>query len=789
MALQDYNKFLDNSLETDVRYPTLEEFLLALGNCIPEKASEDEKKHIIDSQLGRRVISKKEITDYLSSMGLSYDLVMRLYINIIKKPRLNIMSRNSYLHLMLFSLFIIHFNLKEYFSKDSDPLKGYSRITGFKDFLKELIGEKNGHYYNIEMPEGNNSEYRDNLYNWQNEKNPTTPTIGALERFLQHVASIKNSPITINRNKILVLWFFQFMSKNYPHDENQFASKEYNDQREKNDAELVELDNLVVGPKMPYSLADNTERIEKAKEKYSIDEYPFIAQIEIKHLIYQHRYKDAMIIVRKIVPLFFYLCSEEVDDWFSLILSFVVYNYAEIKDKNEKKSLKGLFKRIYNLGGIFEIDGNLLELERKENEEIVINKYYRRFKEWSAAQKYYDKQKKEEYPFPEPDYKKVNQKRITFGDVVNCPQLIFYTQLNEPDIVCTLLKKGAKIEASTPSNESALYWNLIHLDLTSHINFGRTTMCPPESSLLINNKRLSDYVYARKEAYFKVLKGDDLDEDLERGYKVFVDCMEDQHKDAYKIFEALLSHYQNPKGNWPFPTFQKTTLYRRSILNVAVCTGDINILSSVIDLYKKYCGEKNVDKWVNEIAEVQPRTPIFWVSRLYHYIKQIKYIKETLINCPAANFVELYGCDPQLIARSWNAASPYNIKNFNENYELVQSDLANPLMSIRQNLQQYWEHRYIKDKLPENRLLDIMQLLLDNHADPLVMIDGTSINFPKEFNALHHAIYNGWLGGVKKMVEHIQSKGKFDAEPYLKFAVLQPPEICKSVVDYLSSIK
>ena len=789
MALQDYNKFLDNSLETDVRYPTLEEFLLALGNCIPEKASEDEKKHIIDSQLGRRVISKKEITDYLSSMGLSYDLVMRLYINIIKKPRLNIMSRNSYLHLMLFTLFIMHFNLKEYFSKDRDPLKGYSRITGFKDFLKELIGEKNGHYYNIEMPEGNNSEYRDNLYNWQNEKNPTTPTIGALERFLQHVASIKNSPITINRNKILVLWFFQFMSKNYPHDENQFASKEYNDQREKNDAELVELDNLVVGPKMPYSLADNTERIEKAKEKYSIDEYPFIAQIEIKHLIYQHRYKDAMIIVRKIVPLFFYLCSEEVDDWFSLILSFVVYNYAEIKDKNEKKSLKGLFKRIYNLGGIFEIDGNLLELERKENEEIVINKYYRRFKEWSAAQKYYDKQKKEEYPFPEPDYKKVNQKRITFGDVVNCPQLIFYTQLNEPDIVCTLLKKGAKIEASTPSNESALYWNLIHLDLTSHINFGRTTMCPPESSLLINNKRLSDYVYARKEAYFKVLKGDDLDEDLERGYKVFVDCMEDQHKDAYKIFEALLSHYQNPKGNWPFPTFQKTTLYRRSILNVAVCTGDINILSSVIDLYKKYCGEKNVDKWVNEIAEVQPRTPIFWVSRLYHYIKQIKYIKETLINCPAANFVELYGCDPQLIARSWNAASPYNIKNFNENYELVQSDLANPLMSIRQNLQQYWEHRYIKDKLPENRLLDIMQLLLDNHADPLVMIDGTSINFPKEFNALHHAIYNGWLGGVKKMVEHIQSKGKFDAEPYLKFAVLQPPEICKSVVDYLSSIK
>ena len=62
MALQDYSQFLENSLDIDVRYPTLEEFLLALGNCIPEKASEDEKKHITDSKLGRRVISKKDIT-------------------------------------------------------------------------------------------------------------------------------------------------------------------------------------------------------------------------------------------------------------------------------------------------------------------------------------------------------------------------------------------------------------------------------------------------------------------------------------------------------------------------------------------------------------------------------------------------------------------------------------------------------------------------------------------------------------------------------------------------------
>lgn len=784
MALQDYNQFLENSLDIDVRYPTLEEFLLALANCVPEKPSEDEKKHITDSQLGRRVISKKDIKNYLSSIGLRYDLVMTLYTNVISQYRLNIMSRNSYLHLMVFALFIMRFNLKEYAHENKHPLLGYSRKTGFTDFLKELIGEKTGYYHNIEMPEGDNSKYLDNLYNWLDGE---IPTIGALECFLRRVASIKNSPITVNRNKILVLWYFQFMSKKYPHDEKQFAAKEYLDLREKNDDELVEIDNLVVGPKMPYSLADNTERIEKAKEKYTFDEYPFIAQTEIKHLIYQHRYKDAMSIVKKIVPLFFYICAHDIGGWFSLILSFVVYNYIEIKDKNEKTSLKGLFKRIYNLGCIFEIDGNQLELDK--NEEIVINKYYRRFKEWSAIQNYYDRQKKESFPFPEPDYNKAGKKRVTFGDVVNCPQLIFYTQLNEPDIVYTLLKKGAKIDASTPSNESALYWNLINLDLTAHINDGRTTMCPPESKLLINNEKLNNYVYARKEAYFKVLKGDDLDEDLERGYKVFVECVEEQHKDAYKIFEALLPHYQDPKGNWPLPTFQKTTLYRRTILNVAVCTGDISIISSVIDLYKKYCGEKNIDKWMNEIAEVQPRTPIFWVSRLYHYIKQIKYIKQVLINCPTTNIIELSGCDPHLIAKSWNAESPYNIKNFSENYELVQNDFENPATSISQNLQQYWEHRYIKEKLPENKLLDILQLLLDNHADPLVMIDGTTINFSKEFNALHHAICNGWLAGVKMMVEHIQSKGKFDAEPYLKYAVQQNSEICKPVVEYLASIK
>lgn len=144
--------------------------------------------------------------------------------------------------------------------------------------------------------------------------------------------------------------------------------------------------------------------------------------------------------------------------------------------------------------------------------------------------------------------------------MVNCPQLIFYTQLNEPDIVCNLLKKGAKIDASTPSNESALYWNLINLDLTAHLNCGRTMMCRPESKLLINNKKLSDYVYARKEAYFEVIKGMNLEEDLENGYNVFVKCVEEQHKDAYKIFKALLPHYQDPKGNWPLSTFQKKNI-------------------------------------------------------------------------------------------------------------------------------------------------------------------------------------------------------------------------------------
>ena len=786
MALQDYNKFLENSLDTDVRYPTLEEFLLALGNCIPEKASEDEKKHIIDSQLGRRVISKKDIVDYLASMGLPYDIVMQFYIYTIRHPRWNIMSRNSYLHLMLFALFVIRFNLKEYKDLNKHPLEGYSRTTGFTDFLKENIVKKNG-YYDIKMPEGDNSEYLDNLYNWLDGG---IPTIEVLDRFLKHIVSVESSPITTNCNKILVLWFFQFMSKKYPHDEKHFASKEYQDQREKNDDELVEIDNLVVGPKMPYSLADNTERIEKAKEKYSINEYPFIVQIEIKHLIYQHRYKDAMTIVKKIVPLFFYLSSNEDWGWFSLILSFVVFNYTETKDKNEKISLKSLFKKIYNLGYIFEIDDNLLELEKKENEDIIVNKYCRRFKEWRECQNHYIQQKKESHPFPEPDYKKVNQRRVTFGDVVNCPQLIFYTQLNEPDIVCTLLKKGAKIDASTPSNESALYWNLINLDLTTHINFGRTTMCPPESRLLVNNKKLSDYVYARKMAYFKVIKGKDLDEDLENGYNIFIECIKEQCNDAYKIFEALLPHYQAPKGNLPLSTFQKKTLYSRTIMNVAVCTGDINIISSVIDLYKKYCGENNADKWMNEIAEVQPRTPIFWVSRLYHYItEQLVVLKKMLSNNPTTNFVEWSGCDPQLIAKSWNAASPYNIKNFSENYKLVQSYLANPVMSIVQNLQQYWELRYLKEKLPENKLLAILRLLLDNHADPLVMIDGTNINFSKQFNALHHAIYNGWLEGVKMMVEHIKSKGEFDEDPYLKFAVQQDPKKCRQVVEYLRSLK
>jgi hypothetical protein len=57
----------------------------------------------------------------------------------------------------------------------------------------------------------------------------------------------------------------------------------------------------------------------------------------------------------------------------------------------------------------------------------------------------------------------------------------------------------------------------------------------------------------------------------------------------------------------------------------------------------------------------------------------------------------------------------------------------------------------------EEECLKILQLLLDNGADPLIEINmEREDNGPKSYNALKFAAEIGWLRGVKIMCEHVK---------------------------------
>jgi len=275
---------------------------------------------------------------------------------------------------------------------------------------------------------------------------------------------------------------------------------------------------------------------------------------------------------------------------------------------------------------------------------------------------------------------------------------------------------------------------------------------PPKSHI---TKEFGDYAYRKKEIpcydFLKHLNaGASIEDCLESSYKLFKEIKDQEREAAHKIYRALLPHYTNSK-NYLGMIFQKQTASYESILNRAVCTGDVGILSEVIDLYKAY----RTDDWINEIAEKpQPRTALFWVVRLYRYVDEYDVHHDYLVNSPLSNYFNMPDVE-NYMAEYRTISSPNDPTMYAEHLLNVSHELTNVGNIFYQNYLLVCEHRYMGEILTESVLRSMLKLLLHNHANPLALIDGEPICRRKEYNSMLEAIEIGWLDGIKMMVEAI----------------------------------
>lgn len=768
MSVNSYEEFLEDPMKLDERYPTIEEFLLAIPHFfllkapISQETYEQLKNKIVESKKKKTNLAKKDIFDFLNLFhfgSLSAAKVWKTYVLQIAKGMDTCTKKNFYLREIIHTLFSEVWCLSQ---KNSDfwirniP----SNRTPFTSFLQELE-RTDTEVHNLLLQNDDNYNNLDNYCNWLKG---AIPQIDSLHRFLENIKTFPIQRFSLVKEKILSYWFFQQMNSRYPFsDKDEFT--EYNDFHEKIYTQkfnklLLQIDQDTSN--LDY-VAKYTNELNEAKKTWPQSFYGNILILDFKFMLHQKDFANALELAKIIVPLYFYYGSYDTDDdkfygaWYSLVLSFIAYKYTISNDKKERISIKSFFKRMYNIGFILDIESFKLELNDKTKEDIVLTKYYNKFKDLYLPA--YTRKCEDKIGIPQPNYKKANQHRITWGTAKKCPQIIFFTQFNEPDIVKKLLDNGAQVAQTTTTNESALYWCLKHITLTDHLSVGKTTLCPPEHPLC-QSQEVKQYIYSHKDKpYFTFAQYlSNLNEAMEKSFADFKNIFDEQRKKAKTIFYMLLPHYQSPTGNYPLEAFEKTTISKECILNKAVCTLDLEIIKPVIALYEKYLGPEKKKIWINKATEFTPRTPIFWVVRLYEYKNNRKLHEFRLKNNPySSNFLSLPNV-VESMAQSKLDDNPNASYNFAEIQYEMEAKFSNPIHNCLQNQLQVWESRYIDETISENNLLSILKYLLENEANPTQICDCSNIGRPSDYNAVKLAAEVGWLDGIKMMMEWITEK-------------------------------
>ena len=120
MSVNSYEEFLEDSLKLDERYPTIEEFLLAihhfflLKSSIPPEIYEQSKNKIVDSKKKKTNLTKKDIFDFLNLFhfgSLSAAKVWKIYVLRITEGMATCTKKNFYLREVIHTLFIYRLSI------------------------------------------------------------------------------------------------------------------------------------------------------------------------------------------------------------------------------------------------------------------------------------------------------------------------------------------------------------------------------------------------------------------------------------------------------------------------------------------------------------------------------------------------------------------------------------------------------------------------------------------------------------------------------------------------------
>ena len=735
MSVNSYEEFLEDPLKLDERFPTIEEVLLATSHFFV-KTNVDLfntiKARIEDAKDGKRNLDWDDLPDFFSCFDfgtLESQCVWWAYKDVHEKYSLQHAYKNESICAIMMNVFLKRWNLESGIHWLKDRPKDAKPFT---NYLKSELAPK---------LQNANSRVKDNYRKWI--ENDSTPSIESFVEFWESIAESIKDTVVPQREILFAYWFWQKFQDDFSLDykENDFDEDAFG-------KKVKEIISLLMERKKLDSLEKVEELLCELKKENIPGLYPYFLLFNIFHVVFQRKDKELIPYLDCMSKIFFVLPHSFHEMFYSRLMSSVAYLHQNSKiDKGEKKKLIAIFKRLYELGIYYELlDSIPLSKNPKENIDANMRRWARRFDELFPRSIFYGMQPKIDATFfcPKPNVKKADSFYIEdFGECHKSPQISFFSRVNDLDAVNKLLKnKTIQVTKLGEQNDSAIFWSLVNMSLMNPYGFFLQTIFPPTAKYLKRKDVLNYYLpYTKKH----------LNE------QEYTEAFTQQIDVAREIFLNLINRCKKSplrsKSLDDFETgFSVTKVGNESILQNAMYTANFDIVRIIIELYKNFVPNKDQEKnWINEKAGYPPAPAIYHLVRIFSKKQHVDlHLEEPLFhyNRPVDNTVN---AEYQQILYSTLASSvPEKIREVEQLRSIVNSSGIAKINARN--------HYVIAKKfVHEEECLKILQLLLDNEADPLIEINMEhEDNGPKSYNALKFAVEIGWLRGVKIMCEHVK---------------------------------
>ena len=736
MSVNSYKDFLENPLKLDERLPTIEEVMLATSHFFV-KINKDHfntiKEKIEDSKDGKRNLDWNDLPYFFSCFdfgSLESQCIRWAYQDTLKEFSMRYAYKNEFICAIMMNVFLKRWNLENGIHWLKDRPK---ETKPFTNYLKSELAPK---------LQNANNRVKDNYRKWI--EIGSTPSIESFIEFWESIAESVKDDVVPQREILFAYWFWQKFQDDFCIEE-----KQWDDGLEKFEKNFHEVINILQERKKLDSLEKVENLLGELKKESFSGFYPYILCLDISHLVFQKKYKDILFYLNCISKIFFSIPLSF--EFYPKIISCIAYLHQnDCIDKDSKKKLSTMFKRLYEMGIIYGlIDSTPLSNNPKKNIDANILRWSRRFEDLFPRDNFYGMLLKIDtaIPFPKPNSKKADSLHINFGECLNSPQISFFSRVNDLNAVDELLKnKSIQVTKTGTQNDSAIFWSLVNMSLMNPYGFSLQTIFPSTAKYL---KRID------------VLK-------FQAPY-IIKHFNEQEYKEAYAqqidiakgIFYKLVNRCKNfPLRNKSLDDFETgfsvTKIGNESILQNAMYSANFDIVKNVIELYKYFVPNNDqVKKWINEKAGYAPAPAIYHIVRIFSEKQHVDlHLEEPLFhyNRPVDNTVN---AEYQQILYSTLASSmPEKIREVEWQKGITSNSVILPVIARN-------HYAIIQKFVQEDECLRILQLLLDHGADPLIEINMEhEDNGPKSYNALKFAAEIGWLQGVKIMCEHIKKNNQ-----------------------------